>query len=80
MASTRQKASSTPEKTVCPHCKKGEVRVKVELFLDIPFSLAHRLSKENLRLKDVKVEGANWPKEMLYCTHPGCGMIKRGKR
>ena len=77
MASTKATVGTTPD--LCPHCKKGEIRIKVELFLDIPFRLAHQLSKKNLRSKDVKIEGANWPKEMLYCTHPGCGMITKGK-
>ena len=60
--------------TRCPRCKKGEIRIKVELFLDIPFSLAHQLSKKNLRSRDVVLEGANWPREYLYCSECGeCG-------
>lgn len=51
----------------CSH----EWRVKVELFLDIPERLAHRLAKTRLRDKDVRVEGANWPKAYTYCSKCG---------
>ena len=78
MASSKQKVGTTLD-DLCPHCKKGRIRVKVELFLDIPLGMWHRLSKKNLRSREVKLEGANWPKELLYCTQPGCGMIKRGE-
>jgi len=76
MASSKQKVVTTPD--LCPRCKKGSIRVKVNLYLDIPLSLMNRLSKRNLRSRDVKVEGANWPEELLYCTNHKCGMMKRG--
>ncbi len=47
-------------------------RIKVELFLDIPLSMEHRLSKKNIASKEVKVDGANWPKQMIYCEKCGC--------
>jgi hypothetical protein len=54
------------------HAKKQKcqhvLRVKVELFLDIPPYLVHALSKRALRDIGVVVEGANWPKAVTYCT------------
>jgi hypothetical protein len=52
----------------CDTCG-AEMRVKVELFLDIPFSKWCRLSKKSLRESDVRVDGANWPKASLYCPN-----------
>lgn len=61
----------------CPRCKKSRVRVKVNLFLDIPTRLAHRLSKRNLRDRAVRVEGAGWPTMVWYCE---CGwMLREGR-
>ncbi len=48
------------------------LRIKVELFLDIPASLSHRLNKKALRGRSVRVDGANWPKAYTYCEK--CGM------
>jgi hypothetical protein len=39
---------------------RHEWREKVELFLDIPLSISHRLNKQALRSREVKIEGANW--------------------
>lgn len=43
----------------------------VSLYLDIPFSLQHRCSKQNIRLADVKIMGANWPDSKIYCDKHG---------
>jgi len=51
----------------CQH----DFRMKVELFLDIPIKLAHRLNKKVLRRKSVKIDGANWPKAITYCAKCG---------
>ena len=51
----------------------GELRIMVNLFLNIPFELESRLSKKNIRRKDVKIEGAGWPESKLYCTK--CGFL-----
>lgn len=51
-------------------------RIKVELFLDISVAQFHSLSKEALRSKDVRIEGANWPKAYAYCAR--CGVQCRG--
>jgi hypothetical protein len=50
---------------------KHDFRVKVELFLDIPLSMRNRLNKGNLRKRDVRVEGANWPTAYTYCAKCG---------
>lgn len=56
----------------CPRCGRDTLRVKVNLFLDIPQALAHNLSKGDLRAKSVRVEGADWPKSVTYCEGLGC--------
>lgn len=61
----------------CPKCRRHSVRAKINLFLDIPFSLWGRLSKANLRKQAVKVEGADWPKALLYCNDSGCGWVEK---
>lgn len=51
----------------CPKCN-GALRIKVSLFLDIPWRYYHRLSKKAVRDADVRIEGAGWPHNMFYCT------------
>jgi hypothetical protein len=48
--------------------------MKVELFLDIPLELEHRLAKRRLRLASVRVDGANWEKATVYCAKCGSMM------
>jgi len=55
----------------CQKAHRHEWRIKVELFLDIPARLGHRLAKRRLRSKDVQVDGANWPKARSYCVTCG---------
>lgn len=50
---------------------KHSYRMKVNLFLDIPVDLAHRLAKKRLRLAAVRVEGADWPRAIIYCDKCG---------
>lgn len=52
----------------CPRCKRKTLRVQVSVFLDIPASLSHALTKGSLRSKDVKIDGADWPRCVWYCT------------
>ncbi len=60
--------------TRCKKCrKKGTLRLMVSLFLDIPLELYARLSKKNLRRKDVKLDGAGWDSSRLYCA--SCGWL-----
>lgn len=51
--------------------------MKVSLFLDIPSSLAHQLSKTRLRKRSVRVDGADWPRALYYCTNARCGWMER---
>lgn len=53
---------------------KHEWRIKVSLFLDIPARLTHQLAKKRLRSKDVKVDGADWPRARSYCAT--CGVMR----
>lgn len=61
----------------CPKCKKLSLRCKVELFLDIDMRAYRKLSKKTIRTRLVKVEGANWPKELFYCSRWECGYLLR---
>jgi hypothetical protein len=50
---------------------KHVIRMKVELFLDIPIVMNHRLNKKSFRSKSVRIDGANWPKSYSYCEKCG---------
>lgn len=67
--------SVPPRHNLKKKCKHAW-RIKVELFLDIPEELFHRLAKKRLRSREVRVEGANWPKSYAYCSK--CGESHRG--
>ncbi len=54
-------------KRACKH----EFRVKVDLFLDIPLALQHRITKQRLRSKYVRIDGAGWPQSIVYCRKCG---------
>jgi hypothetical protein len=54
---------------------RHDVRVKVELCLDIPRKLIRKLNKKTLRSKDVQIDGAFWQKMTLYCRR--CGVSDR---
>lgn len=47
----------------------------VDLFLDIPSRLEHRLAKCRLRSRDVRVLGAGWPSSILYCPNDACSWM-----
>lgn len=63
----------------CPKCKRNTVRIQVSLYLDIHPRVYGRLSKKNLRTRDVRVQGAGWPTMVLYCTRVECGHMVRFK-
>lgn len=62
------------EMTPC-YCRK--MRVKVDLFLDIPGRLVNRLSKHAIRGGDVHVEGARWETASYHC--PDHGIVRLGQ-
>jgi hypothetical protein len=66
-------AAEDPKAITCPKCKRP-LRVKVEMFLDIPVAKWGQLSKEALRSKDVVSDGVNWPRAAFYCTQGHCYM------
>ena len=53
----------------CQRCNKRQLRVGVNLFLDIPCNLYGRLSKDNLRKKSVKIKGAGWENNPWPCPN-----------
>jgi RNase P subunit RPR2 len=46
-------------------------RIKVNLFLDIPWRYFHRITKQAIRNKDVKIDGAGWQYIRSYCSKCG---------
>lgn len=60
-------------KVLCQRCGSSKVRMGVNLFLDAPTRFYARLSKSNLRAKDVQVMGAGWDRAYFYCSLPKCG-------
>lgn len=61
----------------CPKCGKRSIRCKVNLFLDIDMRAYGSLNKGTLRTKLVRVDGADWPRALLYCDKENCGFILR---
>ena len=58
----------------CGRCGRyTTLRIKVELFLDIPIYMAHLINKNTIRGSDVRIDGANWPKATVYCNDSKCG-------
>lgn len=55
----------------CPKCNTL-MRVKVGVYLDIPWRFLHRLTKRAIRRGDVEIDGADWPKCRIYCPACGC--------
>ena len=50
----------------CPKCKTP-MRMQVEVFVDAPMSMNHRLPKRALRSGEVKVLGVAWDRMSWYC-------------
>lgn len=65
-------------KNRCPRCRRNTLRVMVDLFIDIPASMQHNVSKTKLRSRAVRVDGARWECATTYCGHPSCGYGSRG--
>jgi len=66
---------------IIKRCKKNKShvwRVKVNLFVDIPLRLVHRMAKTRIRSKDVQVDGADWPQMLVYCATCGVMPFERG--
>ncbi len=47
----------------------------VNLFLDIPGDMYCRLNKNNLKKKEVKLQGAGWDSASFYCSNNNCGYL-----
>ena len=73
------KTNSKDNGYLCPQCGKDAVRTQVDLTLDIPSSMEHRLSKRNIAAKDVVPMGAMWDLAASYCPC-GWSMSLRAKR
>lgn len=73
------KTNSKDKGYLCPQCGKDIVRTQVDLTVDIPSSMEHRLSKRNIASKDVVPMGATWDLATSYCPC-GWSMSLRAKR
>jgi hypothetical protein len=47
------------------------MRVRVDLFLDIPGNAWRRLSKQRIRARDIRFEGARWEAASFHCKKHG---------
>jgi hypothetical protein len=52
----------------CPRCG-SPTRMLVSVEVDIPLTMAHRLSKKNLYSNDAKVMGVIWDQAAWYCPN-----------
>lgn len=52
-------------------CGKVQLRLKVDLFFDIPVQYFRSVKKDSIRRSDFRLEGAGWSKFIAYC--PSCG-------
>ena len=58
----------------CPKCKRGRLRMQVNVFVDCDGD-CHSLNKKGIRKKNVKIQGVGWDLASFYC--PKCGYILR---
>ncbi len=61
----------------CPKCS-GPMRMQVQAVISAPSNLAHRLSKANLRSKEVYLMGVLWETANHICTNPKCCHVLDG--
>jgi hypothetical protein len=55
----------------CPKCN-GDVEIMVNVIMLIPGEMEGRLSKTNLRKKEVKLYAANWEQASYFCKNDKC--------
>lgn len=57
---------------------KHKWKFQTNIFVELPLSVFHKLTKQSLRSKDVKIMGVDWPRvRILYCN---CGKaVKLGE-
>lgn len=61
----------------CEYCG-SETRMTVQAVISAPGDLEHKFSKQNLRRKDVYLEGVLWETADFICIKPTCGRITNG--
>jgi hypothetical protein len=52
--------------------------MQVQAVISAPGELAHKLSKQNLRRRDVYLIGVLWDTADFICTNPKCGKVLDG--
>lgn len=59
-------------KAYCPNKRcRMPLRLKVNLFFDVPATYFRAVKKESIRKADFRLEGAGWNNFIAYC--PSCG-------
>jgi len=58
---------------ICKNCIGQEMTMSVSLFMVMPSSLEHKITKRDLRKKKVEIWGADWDNARFTC--PKCGYI-----
>lgn len=53
----------------------SDTRMQVQAVISAPGDLAHKLSKTNLRRKDVYLLGVLWETADFICTNPQCNHV-----
>lgn len=61
----------------CPKCG-SDTRMMVQVVISAPGELNHRLSKKNLRHKDVYLQGVRWETADFICQNPDCRHVHNG--
>lgn len=61
----------------CERCD-SDTRMQVQAVISAPGELAHKLSKQNLRRRDVYLIGVLWETADFICTNPKCGKVLDG--
>lgn len=62
---------------ICPKCG-SETTMQVQAVISAPGELAHQLSKQNLRRKDVQLLGVLWETADYVCTNWACAHVVTG--
>ena len=62
---------------LCPECKV-EMTMSVSLYMVMPSSLEYKITKRDLRKKEVEIWGADWEGARYVC--PNCGYVQKSVR
>jgi hypothetical protein len=64
---------------ICPMCNQDNVEMMVDVTMIIPSHMESRLSKTNIKSKDVQIYAVNWPRATYLCKTMDCGWIQTNR-